>query len=173
MLPRLVLWGSGGVAQCNVGARCRWVVGFMLSVALPSEKTSTVTIRVGAWVAPTAGLDAVEKGKNSFFSRESNPSSSTSQPVARHQTDWAIPAHTLWINHHHHFNRMCPEMRSFILLGTSSLFLFLICSYFCFPLVCNFVFDLVNVPVLFCPNNVSSSVCRCLFPGVESYVPMN
>jgi 4-amino-4-deoxy-L-arabinose transferase-like glycosyltransferase len=47
---------------------------------------------LGGWVAPRAGLDAVEKRKIPSLLRESNPPIPIVHPVASRYTDWATAA---------------------------------------------------------------------------------
>jgi hypothetical protein len=69
----------------------------MVSVTLrprfsPGERT-TGTHCTGGWVGPRAGLDTEDRGKILCLCRGSNPDCPVVQPVVRHYTDWAKPAH--------------------------------------------------------------------------------
>jgi hypothetical protein len=60
--------------------------------ALPPEKGPRYHW-TGGWVGPRAGLETEVTGKILSPLRGSNPDRLVVQPVARHYTDWANPAH--------------------------------------------------------------------------------
>jgi hypothetical protein len=63
--------------------------------ALRPGKGPPGTHWTGGWVGPRAGLDTEERGKILCPCRGSNPHRPVVQPVVRHYTDWATPAHAV------------------------------------------------------------------------------
>jgi hypothetical protein len=61
----------------------------------PGERTPS-THCTGDWVGPRAGLDTEARGKILCPRRRSNLDRPVVQPVVRHYTDWANPAHPKW-----------------------------------------------------------------------------
>jgi hypothetical protein len=59
----------------------------------PGERTPG-THCTGGWVGPRAGMDTEVRGNILCLCRRSNPDSPVTQPVVRHYTAWANPAHT-------------------------------------------------------------------------------
>jgi hypothetical protein len=58
---------------------------------LCSREAPFGTYWIGGWVGTIAGVDAARKRKIYFLCRESDPSSSVTQPKRSHYTDRAVP----------------------------------------------------------------------------------
>jgi hypothetical protein len=73
-----------GSTTVSLNAR-RWVISFT------PRPLYNHTHWIGDWLGPIAGLDIVER-KYLAFAENRTPSPQSSNPWARHYTDWAIPA---------------------------------------------------------------------------------
>jgi hypothetical protein len=76
----------------DLGIRRVWVVSVTPRPLFNSGERTPSTHCTGSWVGPRVGLDTKARGKILYICRGSNLDRSVVQFVARHYTDWAIPA---------------------------------------------------------------------------------
>jgi hypothetical protein len=77
----------------DLGTRCGWVVSITPRPRFSPGEMTRGTHCTGGWVGPRAGLDKEAIGQILCPCRGSNPDRPVVQPVVRHYTAWANPAH--------------------------------------------------------------------------------
>jgi hypothetical protein len=77
-----------------------WVVSVTPRPRFSPGKRTPGTHCTGGWVGPRAGLDKETKGKILCPCQGSSPDRPVVQPVVRHYTAWANPAHMGWSTCH-------------------------------------------------------------------------
>jgi hypothetical protein len=77
----------------DLGTRWGWVVSVTPRPRYSPGEWTPGAHCTGGWVGPRAGLDPEARGKILCPRQGSNPDRPVVQPVVRHYTDWATPAH--------------------------------------------------------------------------------